>query len=130
MSYLYFKYPASQRASARMSFDLAYRRSDVRRIFEPGFIYGLDQPCSRRPGGVSCGAWEDDHTYAPDADDESAWVDHYAGVALQEAVHEALEWCQVDGTPWLDPHGPALQEIHEAVGALHARLIELRTREK
>ncbi|GIG93017.1 hypothetical protein [Plantactinospora endophytica] len=76
------------------------------------------------------GGWEDggDVEIVFAERDEAGWIDRYANYAVNEAVHEALEWFRVDGHPWLDPHGPAENEIYDAVNDLVDRLASIRAR--
>ena len=44
---------------------------------------------------------------------------------MNEAVHEALEYFQVDGKPYLDPHGKHDLRIYELVNELTTQLANL-----
>lgn len=136
-------------AAERVSFQLTYGRSPVQRRFSPGELTGPPIPCAYGNPLDASGGWTDssadtpasqdggwyDSRDWPDPDDpacrsEQQWVDVFAGYAVNEAVHEALEWFRVDGRPWLDPHGtPADEdEITGAVDELVARLAAIRAR--
>jgi len=119
-----------ERAAARCEFQLTYARSPVRREFGPGWLSGPNIANAYRPGGTSPGEWLDpsDEFMADDPDlVEGDWIAKYAGYAIQEVVHEALEWFRVDGAPWLDPHGRHDDLIYAAVGELIAKLEEIRS---
>lgn len=117
------------KAASRVSFQLTYTRADAPRAFEPGVLAGPWIADAYRPGERSPGDWESpDGALLADQDEltEAEWVDHYAGYAIAEAIHEALEWFRVDGRPWMNPHGRAEDRIHELVGALCERFAEMR----
>lgn len=134
---------ASERAAARTTFQLTYGRSPVERKFFAGQLTGPSIPNAYAdPDGTfdttedpwcvagldASGDWED----GPDGDTEfldrteDGWIDRYANYAINEAVHEALEWLRVDGLPWLDPHGDYETAIYGAVNDLASRLTEIR----
>ncbi len=118
----------ARRAAERVEFQLTYARSGRRRRFEPGLLEGPD--VADAYGGTYSvpGVWEngddmegDDRRFT-----EQEWGDRYASYAVNEAIHEALEWFRVDGRPWLDPHGGAAEELYQLTGQLCQRLAELR----
>lgn len=131
-------------AAARVSFQLTYAKADRRREFRPGELTGPVVPCAYGGELDASGGWNDSSDDDPtvdggwedggNADDvfanrtEAEWIGRYASYAINEAVHEALEWLRVDGCPWLDPHGPAEDEIYEAVGEMVTRLSAIRAR--
>jgi len=121
--------PNADAASRRVTFQLTYARATQPRTFQPGLLGGPPIPCAydADPLGQP-GDWYDssEDPGSNPARTEDQWVDRYASSAVQEAVHEALEWFRVDGQPWLDPHGDAEDAVHEAVGVLCARLAEIR----
>lgn len=117
---------AADAAAARCEFQLTYARSPMLREFGVGMLTGLSIPDAYRPGRTAAGEWCDADAVV-DTDPES-WIDRYANYAINEGVHEVLEWFRVDGKPWLDPHGPAAPEIYEAVNALAAKLADIRRR--
>jgi hypothetical protein len=88
-------------AAARVSYQLMISRSRMYREFSRDGLTGPDIDCARTPGGSSLGGWTDP---PPSGLTEQECVDWFQMIALQECVHEALEWFQVDGKPWLDPH--------------------------
>ncbi len=117
---------AAERAAARVSFQLTYDRAQVQRVFTAGFLSGPSLPNAYGDDHVrQVGEWDD-----PDSGlrrlDEAGWVNQFASYAVNEAVHEALEWFRVDGVPWLDPHGPAEDAIYKAVDDLVRRLAAIR----
>lgn len=119
---------ASHTAAARVSFQLTYARSQHPRRFAAGLLTGPDLPCAYSSDVRASGDWED----GGDADGvfpgrgEQEWIDRYANYAINEAVHEALEWLRVDGRPWLDPHGAVETEIYALTNELCERLADLR----
>lgn len=122
--------PAAKAAAERVSFQLTYARADKPRRFQPGFLDGPDIPCAYGGELNASGAWEDGgdlgEVFADRSEDQ--WIDRYASYALNEAVHEALEWFRVDGKPWIDPHGRDEDEVYAAVGELVAKLAGIRAR--
>lgn len=144
------------RAADRVSFQLTYARSPVRRRFQPGVLTGPPIPCAYGGELAASGDWNDSGDagqdggwHAPgddpgnhDQDDpttavvvgrsEADWVDQFAGYAVNEAVHEALEWFRLDGVPWLDPHGTPDEEdeVSAAVDELVAKLAAIRARRR
>lgn len=119
----------AEEAARRCEFQLTYARSPVRREFSPGWLDGPDLPDAYREGGTTSGAWMDGDSLYDGPATADGWIDRYAAMAVNEAVHESLEWMRVDGRPWLDPHGGSELLIYEAVGGLCARLAELRRME-
>ena len=115
---------AADRAAARCSFQLTYGRAGDRREFFPDGIGGPSIDDAFRPGQSSPGEWCGDSGHKEY--DVDGWIDVYASYALNEAVHEALEWFQVDGKPWLSPHGKHEERIYQRVGKLAAELADLR----
>lgn len=98
-----------ERAAARVDFRLNYTRLDKPRECSPDAIYGPSIPDAFGEG-TAAGEWyAGDCLEVEDLDtSEADWLAHFAQMAVNEAIHEALEWFQVDGKPWLDPHG-----VHE-----------------
>lgn len=124
-------YPsAADDAAARCRFELTYARTELPRPLEPGWLGGPRIPDSRGPQyGDLCGSWDDGATSLPPPgrlDDVGAWIDHYAGMAIAQAVHEVCEWFHVDGQPWVDPHELPWEAVDGPVRELVARLAELR----
>jgi hypothetical protein len=126
----------SNSASVRCSFQLTYKRSRHRRVFSPTHISGDDIADARVPGRRASGDWfneSDPTTYTYTSDlapeiSEKGWIEHYASMAINEAVHEALEWFHVDRRPWLDPHGPHEGEIYALVDQFARELVALQRR--
>ncbi len=117
---------AAAEASARCEFQLTYARSPVRREFSPGWLDGPDLPDAYREDETASGAWMDGDALYDGPTTANGWIDRYAAMAINEVVHEGLEWMRVDGRPWLDPHGASERLIYEAVNELCMRLAELR----
>ncbi|MFG1846814.1 hypothetical protein [Micromonospora carbonacea] len=119
------------RAAGRVDFRLTYARTGHPRTVQPGALDGPTIPCAYGGRDGQDGGWYDARDDPPpDARSEADWVDRYAGYAINEAVHEALEWFRVDGKPWLDPHGSPQHEdeVGAAVDELVGRLAEIRAR--
>lgn len=115
---------AFEQASARVSFQLSYQRSPETRRFDGDGITGPWIDDARTVGGSSPGEWS--HDYPAAFADEAAWLARFFEAAVNEAVHEALEWFHVDGEPVLDPHGPRESEIYGVVNDMAKRLWDLR----
>lgn len=122
-----------QPAAARCEFQLTYNRADEKRTFLPGKITGPDIPDAYGEDttydGTSDGAWFAEPP--PKAHraflTENDWISHFASMAIHEGVHEVLEWFQVDGVPWLDPHDRDQQEIiYSLIEELVAGLTQIR----
>ncbi|WP_158894267.1 hypothetical protein [Amycolatopsis anabasis] len=110
-----------QLAAARLSYRLAFGPTDTRE-FRPGELFGPDTPDALGVRDRVPGDWG--KTDCPDETDpavsEQDWIAHFLTLALNEAVHEVLEWFQVDGVRYLNPHGG-----HEAAIVKHVdRLAE------
>lgn len=125
---------AALTASNRCSFQLSYHRSQLVRSISPGLIDGEYIDDAYNPGESTPGEWENGPAMPPFDDatpmtsvSVEEWTDHYASMAVNEAVHEALEWFQVDGEPWLDPHGEHEDMIYELVNELARKLADLRS---
>ncbi|MEV0453675.1 hypothetical protein [Catellatospora methionotrophica] len=117
---------AARRAAARISFRLTYDHTSAPRRIGIGSMSGPPIPCAYGGKVQSSGEWD-----APDDGqprDEAGWLDQFLSYVVGETVHEGLEHYQVDGRPWLDPHGPAEAAIHAAVDRLHADLAAIRRR--
>lgn len=115
----------------RADFQLHYGRSSQLRSLEPdGIMQGDKIDNAYSSGGLSSGEWYDnrlrshsDDTPLPSEDEVLAG---FFAMAVNEAVHEALEWFRVDGAPALDPHGSAEATIQGLVDELALKLWELR----
>jgi hypothetical protein len=117
-------FAAAERAAARITFQLTYARAAVQRKFSEGFMTGPSVPCAYGNEQDASGDWEAPHD-GPDLT-EDQWIDEFASYAINEAIHEALEWLRVDGRPWLNPHGPCQMEIYDLTNDLCVKLAELR----
>ena len=107
-------------ASQRVDYQLSFRRSREQRVFGEGELNGEDIDCARTNGNKSLAGWYDRPVPGLiDQMSEEDWVNWYQMMALQECVHEALEWFNVDGEPWLDPH------IRDNKIAIRAAVIKL-----
>lgn len=122
----------AEAAAQRCDYSLVFERARKPRQLHPGVMIGDDIADAYHPGRYISGQWVSD---APDGyyDDkpltQDDFIDHYASMAINETVHEALEWFRVDGKPWLDPHDPAVENaIFDKVAELVDHLIELRGR--
>lgn len=117
-------------AAERVSFQLNYSRAPEAREFRPGHMagpmiddaFGGEHPVSGEWAQNPPPAW-----YIPESPEmtQADWIAHFAHMALNEAVHEALEWFQVDGRPWLNPHGEHENAIYAATDQLAAALAAL-----
>lgn len=115
-----------ERAADRCSFQLTYARAGDRREIYPGGMSGPSIDDAFRPGESTPGEWCGE-LLDPDDRSEAGWIDRYASYAINEAVHEALEWFQVDGRPWLNPHGEQEDVIYALTAEFAAKLAALRT---
>ncbi|MFC4859168.1 hypothetical protein [Actinophytocola glycyrrhizae] len=109
-----------------MSYRLAFGATDARQ-FRPGELFGPDAPDARGVRDRVPGDWG--KIDCPDETDptvsEQDWITHFLTLALNEAVHEVLEWFQVDGVQYLNPHGAHEAAIVEHVDALAEQLARL-----
>lgn len=92
----------AERITYRLTFDATGPRA-----MGPCYLEGPGIPDAYNPDAISSGDWchEDGPALDDPAVNEHDWLTHYLSMAIGEAVHEALEWFQVDGKPWVDPHG-------------------------
>jgi len=118
---------SAESAAQRVDFQLNYSRASEKREFSQGELTGPTIDCAYGSKTRQSGGWyqPDDHSYVETARPERWLIDRYAGYAIAEAVHEALEWFRVDGKPWLDPHGKHEGLIHEHVEKLADALATL-----
>jgi hypothetical protein len=118
---------AAKQAAERCEFQLTYARSAVRREFSEGVLTG--SPIDNAYGGdlKASGEWDDGDDFLVMRSTPEEWITRFARYAINEAVHEALEWFRVDGKPWLDPHGDFEDEIYAEVGSLCDRLAKIRS---
>jgi len=111
----------------RVDFRLTYAETEPR-VFGPDHMEGPDIPDAFGPPGAQApGEWYGGSVL--DTDDPNVpardWFAHWAHMAINEAIHEALEWFRVDGKPWLDPHGRHEATIYKYTGELCQLLAEL-----
>ena len=99
----------------RVTFDLTYKRTEEPRRFDESGIRGpiLDNAIiasdDEQSGDWDSADWDDLSSDASDFD----WLIAMFTAAAYEGLHEALEWFQVDGRPFLDPHSPTGQRALE-----------------
>lgn len=82
------------------TFQLTYARAASDRVLHDAGITGPDIDDSRDRRHQSCGDWHDETGPTEDGGMLFQWF----RMALNESVHEALEWFQVAEEPLLDPH--------------------------
>jgi hypothetical protein len=101
----------------RMSFNLSYAYDPKRELGEGGIdgkpIPNAYRPTSRGGEGKAPGDWVGEIAFWED----NPYLQTFAN-AINEAVHEALEWAKVDRKPFLDPHGPHENDVFNAVSDL------------
>ena len=119
-----------ERAKVRVNYRLSFRQVEPRELHDKG-MYGPELPNAYDDGATNgTGQWDDFD--GPSMGDphatEDAWIQHWLRCAIGEAVHEALEWFQVDGLIFLNPHGEHEAEIFELSAELADRLAALRYR--
>lgn len=118
--------PTYTQATARVEYCLTYERC-APRTFYPSELHGPDIPDAFADRFMP-GEWYDGDD-GPDPDDPEAtqadWFAKFAKMAVNEAVHESLEWFKVDDRPWLNPHGDHEREIFRLVNKLCADLAVL-----
>lgn len=106
----------------RITFGLTYRYEPTRRPQVWG-LSGKDIPNAYAPTGrknTAPGEWTGDI----DDWEGNPYLQTFAN-AINEAVHEALEWVKVDGKAFLDPHGLNEGAIFNEVNILVSQLWEL-----
>lgn len=111
-------------AKSRVEFRLTYNKTDPRTFYD-GEMMGPSIP-SAYGEGMSSGEWASGSIYPSDEADTETWMAHFASMAVNEAIHEALEWFKADGKPWLDPHGKHELVIYEATERLCEQLAAMR----
>jgi hypothetical protein len=114
-----------EEARDRAEFCLTYDRCDPREFMEDTLAGPMIPNAFGE--GLSPGDWSSGDWPAEDADVET-WLAHFAQMAVNEALHEALEWFKVDGKPWLDPHGEMERDIYRATERLCKSLPAMRAR--
>lgn len=123
-----------ERARDRIDFRLTFAATDEPRDWVPDELMGPDIPdaFATRPGATAPGSWsqESDWDTEDHAVTEDQWLSHYLSMAVNEAIHEALEWFRVDGRPWLDPHGRQESEIYKLTNKLAENLAKLAIKDR
>lgn len=118
---------AFDRAYKRVDFRLTYDKTTETRHFTPDTLFGPDIPDAFSDRFMPGEWYQADTPSVEDLDvTEADWHETFAAMVVNEAVHEALEWFQVDGEPWLNPHGEHDLAIYEAVNALVQKLAALK----
>lgn len=113
-------------AAARVVCHLTYGRTSEPRKFWQDCVDNDEVPDAfGKPGSTSGGEWYQTCHVEPSEATEQEWIDHMASMVVNEAIHEALEWVQVDGRPWLNPHGEQEKRIFDLTNALCAELAKL-----
>ena len=123
-----------EQASARTSCQIRYGRSPVERRFHEFGISGSGPLDSAIEPGKICELGSEwavdfaDEAQAAGFDDTSVdWVAAMFSATVIEATHEALEWFQVDGERYIDPHDAELvHKITNAARSFASLLIEIR----
>ncbi|GAA2679687.1 MULTISPECIES: hypothetical protein [Actinosynnema] len=115
-------------AVATVKYQLTFACEEQPRVFERDRMLGEDMPDAYTPGATVVGEWYGGDVLEDDAPVEQ-WLEHFARMAVGEAVHEALEWLRVHDRPWLDPHGPHERKIHQLTEEFVAQLAALRHRQ-
>lgn len=117
---------AADLAAKRVTFQLTYGRATDPRKFDQFTLSGPWIPNAYGPGH-QVGEWSGGDR--PEDPTEDGWIDEFASWAINEAVHEALEWFRVDGRPWLDPHGLSVErDVFRIVNNMCGQLAALRRR--
>lgn len=96
-------------AKSRVSYRLVHGRLPETRDFHRTFLTGPDLPDALGSEKMASGTWNQSPSFwvngRPLSDTtENDWLAHFLSMAVNEAVHEVLEYFQVDGKPWLNPH--------------------------
>lgn len=112
-------------AKERVEFRLTYARTEPRE-FAQELLLGPRIP-DAYGNGTSSGDWCSGD-WPDDDDGAEEWLAHFMQMAVNEAVHEALEYLHVDGRSYLDPHGEMEAEIYRATEVLCGVLATLRAR--
>lgn len=121
-------------ALRRASFRLTYGKTEHSRAFREDGIDGPHIP-DARGDKMQSGDWEQQPPWIVNGEvlEEATvhhWLAHFLSMTVNEAVHEALEHFQVDGKPYLDPHGKHEDYIYVLVNELAGRLADLAEAEK
>lgn len=106
---------------SRLSFNLSYQRATRDRTITSNGIDNDNIPNAWNGGrDMVPGEWA---SFLEDAAGDL--VLHVLKAGVSEAVHEALEWAQLDSKPILNPHGRYENQIHALVGQLMEGLADL-----
>lgn len=116
--------PEDERPYDRWSFDLTYDKApEGSRAFHQWGMTGPEIPNAyQNPKSLPTSTSNWDSDVMDNGDDI---LHHVLSCAVNEAVHEALEWLRLDGETLLDPHGTHEMEIFAAVSSLTSRLTSL-----
>jgi hypothetical protein len=123
---------AFEQAVSRVDHRLIYGRTEKPRTWKREELEGPDIPDAFHEGKLSPGAWLQQIQISRDEEEFSQedWLAHFLSMAVNEAVHEVLEYFRVDGRPYLNPHGQCEEEIYILVNELAAELAGLAERGK
>lgn len=113
-----------EEAARSIDYQLSYKKSRMKRAFHEGGITGEQITNAYNTSEKGSGEWvQPTH---PDWDDPHYdWLAHFFRCAINEGVHEVLEWFRLDGRPMLDPHGDRDTAIYRLVDELADKLYEL-----
>lgn len=122
-------------ALRRTSFRLTYGKTETSRRFREDGIDGPNVPDAFSEGKLQSGNWEQLPAFfvngkAIEEATQEHWLAHFFSMAINEAVHEALEHFQVDGKPYLNPHGRSEEYVYILVNELAASLAEMAEAER
>lgn len=115
--------------AARTEYQLSYHRAPKRREFHE---WGLDGPLIDNAytdpdsDHEASGDWDDPELLHSPLTEQGVFA-RFFSMAVNEAVHEALEWFRIDGQIVLDPHGQHESTIFKVVGEMIDGLWSLRT---
>ncbi|MBD3004708.1 hypothetical protein [Streptomyces sp. 5-10] len=119
-------------AISRVSYRLTFGKTPEPRKFLEDGLLGPFVPDAFQDGKVQAGEWDQKPPF--EVDDariaERDWLAHFLSMAVNEAVHEALEHFQVDGKPYLNPHGKEEEWIYVLVNELASQLAEIAEKER
>ncbi|MFJ6438826.1 hypothetical protein [Streptomyces sp. NPDC091416] len=124
-----------EKAKARVSHRLTFGKTSQSRGFLATELLGPAIPDAFKDGAVQAGEWQQTPEFCMNGQTleeptEQHWLGHCLSMAINEAVHEALEHFQVDGQPYLNPHGKSEALIYIHVNQLAAQLAELAEEEE
>lgn len=121
----------SEKAADRIEYRLTFGRTEEPRSFDREIITGPRLPDAVNEGQTSTGDW---HCFITPPDiykrpTVNHWIESYFEGAIQEAIHEVLEWFKVDGERFMDPHNFGTEtQIMEEVNTMVGKLLQLRKR--